>query len=112
TKLHQPGSTLGAEQKRVLEECQALTDQSLQEIRTLSYLLHPPLLDQAGLVSALQWYVEGFIKRSGIYVDLLMLEDIGRLPSETETALFRVVQESLTNIHRHSGSSSASISLE
>jgi PAS domain S-box-containing protein len=112
TKLHQHSSAWGEDEKRVLEECQALCEQSLQEIRTLSYLLHPPLLDQAGLVSALQWYVEGFIKRSGIYVDLLVFQDIGRLPSEIEMALFRIVQESLTNIRRHSGSSTASIRLE
>jgi signal transduction histidine kinase len=105
-------SALGEKESHLLEESLALGDQALQEIRTLSYLLHPPLLDQAGLVSALQWYVEGFTKRSGIFVDLIALEDIGRLPSEVETALFRIVQEGLTNIHRHSGSDTASIRLE
>jgi two-component system NarL family sensor kinase len=83
----------------------------LKEVRTLSYLLHPPLLDEAGLTSALQWYIKGFAKRSGILVDV-MFEEIGRLPSEAEIALFRIVQESLTNIRRHSGSSTASITLE
>ncbi|HWT03959.1 MAG TPA: PAS domain S-box protein [Pyrinomonadaceae bacterium] len=112
TKLHQSGSTLGAEQQRVLEECRALTEQSLQEIRTLSYLLHPPLLDQAGLVSALRWYVEGFTEHSGVKVQLLTPLPIERLPSEVETALFRIVQEGLRSIRRHSGSSAASISLE
>jgi PAS domain S-box-containing protein len=101
-----------AETSRIVNECQSLAEQSLQELRTLSYLLHPPILDQAGLVLALQWYVEGFAKRSGIYVDLIALEDIGRLPSEVETALFRIVQESLTNVRRHSGSETASIRLE
>jgi PAS domain S-box-containing protein len=105
-------STLGAREKYMLEESLALGEQALREIRTLSYLLHPPLLDQAGLVSALQWYVEGFSKRSGICVDLIALEEIGRLPSEIETTLFRIVQEGLTNIHRHSGSDTASITLE
>jgi PAS domain S-box-containing protein len=97
--------------RQLIDECQSLGDQSLQEIRTLSYLLHPPLLDQAGLVSALQWYVEGFSKRSGIYVDVTA-QQIGRLPSEVETALFRIVQEGLTNVRRHSGSGTASIRLE
>jgi len=100
-----------AETSRLIAECQLLAEQSLQEIRTFSYLLHPPILDQAGLALALQWYVEGFTKRSGIYVDLIVLEDIGRLSLEVETALFRIVQESLTNIRRHSGSETASIRL-
>jgi PAS domain S-box-containing protein len=101
-----------SEVKEILAESQNLGDQSLQEIRTLSYLLHPPMLDQAGLVDALKWYVDGFVKRSGISVELLSVQKIGRLPAEVETALFRIVQEGLTNIRRHSGSSSASIRLE
>ena len=96
--------------QRLLVECQSLDEQSLREIRTLSYLLHPPLLDQAGLVSALQWYVEGFTKRSGIYVEVFA-EPIGRLQSEIEMALFRVVQEALSNVRRHSESEGASIRL-
>jgi signal transduction histidine kinase len=74
-------------------------------VRTRAYLLHPPLLDQAGLVSAVRWFVEGFTKRSGIHV-VMILGDIGRLPRAIETALFRVVQESLTNVHRHASSTS------
>lgn len=101
-----------SETSRIINECQSLAEQSLQELRTLSYVLHPPILDQAGLALALQWYVEGFAKRSGIYVDLIAFEDIGRLPPEVETALFRIVQESLTNIRRHSASETASIRLE
>jgi two-component system, NarL family, sensor kinase len=101
-----------AELKRALAQCRSLNKQSLQEIRTLSYLLHPPLLDEAGLVSALRWYSDGFSKRSGIEVDLVAARDFGRLPSEVETALFRVVQECLTNIYRHSGSETAHIRLE
>ncbi len=108
----QQSSLPPSEVAELLAECRTLGEQSLQEIRTLSYLLHPPMLDQAGLVSALQWYIEGFIKRSGIYVDLVVRSEVGRLPAQVETALFRVVQESLTNIHRHSGSSVASIRLE
>jgi len=97
--------------RSLIAESQSLVEQSLQEIRTLSYLLHPPLLDQAGLVSALQWYVQGFTKRSGIYIDLFA-QPIGRLPSDIEMALFRVVQEGLTNVRRHSGSELAKIRLE
>jgi signal transduction histidine kinase len=94
----------------VLSETIALGEQVLQEIRTLSYVLHPPLLDQAGLVSALQWYADGFAKRSGIEGDLDLAE-VGRLPGEVENALFRVVQECLANVSRHSGSRTAGISL-
>ena len=111
-RLEQHSQTWTPEDEKSLSESQGLGEQALQEIRTLSYLLHPPLLDHAGLVSALQWYVEGFTKRSGIHVDIITPGEIGRLPSEVETALFRIVQESLTNIHRHSGSSTASIRLE
>jgi signal transduction histidine kinase len=110
-KIRQQIDGSDGEIKQLIDECQSLDDQSLQEIRTLSYLLHPPLLDQAGLVSALQWYVEGFSKRSGISVNLVA-QPIGRLTSEIETALFRVVQEGLTNVRRHSGSETASIRLE
>jgi len=82
------------------------------EIRTISYLLHPPLLDEMGLASALGWYVEGFSERSGIRVDLDYAKDFGRLPREIETVLFRVVQQALANIHRHSGSHVAKIRME
>jgi PAS domain S-box-containing protein len=111
-RLQQHDAAQDAEIQRVVADTMALGEESLREIRTLSYLLHPPLLDQAGLVSALRWYVEGFIKRSDIYVDLISLQPIGRLPSEVETALFRIVQESLTNIRRHSGGTTASVRLE
>jgi two-component system NarL family sensor kinase len=88
-----------------------INDEMSRQLRTMSYLLHPPLLDEAGLPSALRWYTEGFTARSGIDVDLQVSTGFGRLPQEMETALFRVVQECLTNIHRHSGSSSAKIQL-
>jgi PAS domain S-box-containing protein len=90
-------------------ESQQLSNDLSKEIRTLSYLLHPPLLDEAGLASALRWYVTGFSERSKIHVDLVLPEPMGRLPRELELVVFRVVQEGLTNIHRHSGSSSAKI---
>ena len=99
------------ELRYLLDESTALCDQSLQEIRTLSYLLHPPLLDQAGLVPALRWYVEGFTKRTGVAVNVVAPERVGRMTSEIETALFRIVQEGLTNVRRHSHSETASIRL-
>jgi PAS domain S-box-containing protein len=104
-------SVNNSEAKRLIDECESLGNESLQEIRTLSYLLHPPLLDEAGLVSALQWYVQGFTKRSGIYVDLVT-QPMDRLPADVELAFFRIVQESLTNVRRHSGSETACIRLE
>jgi signal transduction histidine kinase len=94
-----------------LADSEGLVQEMCSEVRTISHLLHPPLLDEAGLVSALRWYVEGFAVRSKIKVDLDLPADFGRLPRESETAIFRVVQECLTNIHRHSGSPVARIRL-
>jgi signal transduction histidine kinase len=88
-----------------------LVDELSSDLRTMSHLLHPPLLDEAGLHSAVRWYVEGFAERSKIDVDLELDPMVGRLPAEIETAIFRIVQEGLTNIHRHSESSSASIAI-
>jgi signal transduction histidine kinase len=110
-------STVRADVERLAKTANALVDsenlvsQMSTEVRTISHLLHPPLLDEAGLSSALRWYVDGFSLRSKIRVDLDLPEDFGRLPRESETAIFRVVQECLTNIHRHSGSSIARIRL-
>ena len=87
----------------------ALVEDMSKDIRTISYLLHPPLLDEAGLCSALTWYIQGFSERSKIKVDLDIPSDFGRLSRELETAIFRVVQECLTNIHRHSGSPTAKV---
>jgi PAS domain S-box-containing protein len=92
-------------------ESLALGEQALREIRTLSYVLHPPLLDQAGLMTALKWYVKGFSDRSGVKVDLTETGSNGRMPPEVEYALFRVVQECLTNIRRHTNSETAEIAL-
>ncbi len=95
--------------QKALRECQELGEQCIRELRTFSYLLHPPVLDDLGLCSALRWYVEGFAQRSGIEVALDIAPDLGRLPRELELVLFRIIQESLTNIHRHSGSRTAFI---
>jgi PAS domain S-box-containing protein len=94
---------------RAVSENAQLVQQASNEIRTLSHLLHPPLLEIAGLASALRWYVDGFSERSQIKVDLEIPSDFPRLPDDTELAIFRIVQECLTNIHRHSGSSTAVI---
>jgi len=86
-----------------------LADQAIDEIRTMSYLLHPPLLDEVGFACAAEWYIEGFAKRSGINVRANIGNLPERLPQSVEIALFRVLQESLTNIHRHSGASDATV---
>lgn len=93
------------------EQIQETVQQLHREIRTTSYLLHPPLLDESGLYSAIRWYVEGLQERSGLDVRLDCSEKFGRLPREMELVIFRLVQECLTNIHRHSGGKSASIRL-
>jgi signal transduction histidine kinase len=94
---------------RAVSENAAMVEQISREIRTISHLLHPPLLDAAGLASALRWYVDGFSERSQIKVDLRIPEQFGRLSDEMEIAIFRMVQECLTNIHRHSGGTFAAI---
>ncbi|MCU1241015.1 MAG: hypothetical protein JWO71_1741 [Candidatus Acidoferrum typicum] len=93
----------------IITDSTALVNDMSADIRTISYLLHPPLLDEAGLSSALTWYVRGFAERSKIDIDLQIPQDFGRLSRDLETAIFRVVQECLTNIHRHSGSTVARI---
>jgi signal transduction histidine kinase len=95
----------------LIAECIKLLDQAMTETRTISHLLHPPLLDETGFASAARWYVEGFAKRSGIQTGLDMPEDLDRLSSSLELALFRVLQESLTNVHRHSRSRRADVSV-
>ncbi|HXY25581.1 MAG TPA: PAS domain S-box protein [Candidatus Acidoferrum sp.] len=103
--------SLSDRSRRALEEARRLLQEMSQEIRTLSYLLHPPLLDELGLVSAIKEYAEGFGDRSGIQLTLDLPLGFGRLSQEAETAFFRVVQESLSNIQRHSESPTATISL-
>jgi PAS domain S-box-containing protein len=94
-----------------LKECSSLIDQALADVRTISYLLHPPLLEELGLVGVLPWYVAGFSDRSRIKVQLNIPKEMGRLPRPVELGLFRIVQECLTNVHRHSNSSTAAIVL-
>jgi two-component system, NarL family, sensor kinase len=101
-KAHPPQMTLAYEVAQ-------LADQAIEEIRTLSYLLHPPLLDEIGFACAAEWYIEGFAKRSGLSVSHDLATDHERLPMNMETALFRVLQESLTNVHRHSGATKVHI---
>jgi PAS domain S-box-containing protein len=97
--------------KQLLTDTRKMVKELSKEIRSLSYLLHPPLLDELGLASAVEEYVKGFSQRSGIDLKFEMSSDIGRLSPESETALFRIVQEALGNIQRHSGSSSGRIRL-
>jgi PAS domain S-box-containing protein len=89
----------------------ALIQQLNKEIRTLSYLLHPPLLDENGLSEAIHWYVQGLMERSDLKIELAISQDVGRLPAEMELSLFRIVQECLTNIHRHADTKTATIRL-
>jgi signal transduction histidine kinase len=96
---------------KILQDCFKLLDDSIAETRTISHLLHPPLLDEAGLNSASRWFVEGFGQRSGIAVNLDIRDDVARLPPPVELVLFRALQESLTNVHRHSGAKRAEVSL-
>ena len=94
-----------------LAECSQLIDEAIKEVRTISYVLYPPMLEELGLKSAIPWYLEGFTKRSGIKTTFEVSPDFDRIPGDLELALFRVLQESLTNVHRHSGSSTASARL-
>jgi signal transduction histidine kinase len=94
---------------KAIQESIGLVQELSRELRTISHLLHPPLLDEVGLASGLRSYLDGFTERSKIRVDLEIPEDLGRLPQDLETAIFQIVQECLTNIHRHSGSPIARI---
>jgi signal transduction histidine kinase len=97
--------------KSLVDDLETLTDEALQEVRTTSYLLHPPLLDEAGIASTVGWFVEGFAKRSGIEMKCDISQRMERPPRHCELVLFRVLQESLTNVHRHSGASAATVRL-
>jgi len=98
--------------REALEHARKLAASCTAELRALSYLLHPPLLDEVGLVHALQWYVDGFMARTEIVVRVNLPTDPIRLPAAAETTIFRIVQEALTNVYRHSGSRRAWIDLE
>jgi PAS domain S-box-containing protein len=110
-RLQQVRPDLDATAQTLVSEGLSCAEQALKEIRMLSYILHPPLLDQLGLRPALEWYVDEFVRRSRIRVELTIAPDIGRLPPDTETTVFRVVQEGLSNLLQHSGSTTASIRL-
>ncbi len=95
----------------IIADSRALIDRSLKELRTLSYLLHPPVLDDAGLIPAIRSFIDGFSRRSGIKVEMKLPGRMARLPRDAESAIFRVVQEALANVHRHSGSATAAVRL-
>jgi PAS domain S-box-containing protein len=97
--------------RKAAQESLEMVRQLSKEIRTVSYLLHPPLLDENGLSGAIQWYIQGLAERSDLKIELFIPKDFRRLPGDTEVAIFRIVQECLTNIHRHSGSKTATIRL-
>lgn len=111
TRLDESPAELGPGTRDLIADSLALAEQCARELRTLSYLLHPPLLDELGLGAALRQYVNGFAQRSGIRVDLNVPVGVGCLSQDVATTLFRLVQESLTNIHKHSGSQTAAVRL-
>ena len=112
TLSHEAGNNLPEKAQAALQDAIAQTELTARESRTISYLLHPPLLDEVGLESALRWYTEGFAQRSGIETTLEVSCELPRLGLNLETTLFRIVQESLTNVHRHSRATKASVLLE
>lgn len=95
----------------LLDPCVLLAEEALREVRTISYLLYPPMLEEMGLKSAIPWYLEGFSKRSGIQTSFVVEPGFDRMAPEVELAFFRILQEALTNVHRHSGSATANIRL-
>jgi two-component system, NarL family, sensor kinase len=103
--------SLSTQGREAVLQNSSMVDEILSGIRTISHLLHPPLLDEAGLSSALSWYAQEFSQRSGIRVMLNCDSSVGRLPADLETAIFRIAQECLGNVHRHSKSATASLSL-
>jgi PAS domain S-box-containing protein len=107
----QVGTEQNGTAARAVNSCVNLAEEALREVRTISYLLYPPMLEEMGLKSAIPWYLDGFSKRSNIKTTLEVDPGFDRLPPEVELALFRILQESLTNIHRHSGSPTAKIKL-
>lgn len=112
SQLHASIPPSGRKSRKAASQCQALADRCVHEVRTLSYLLHPPMLDEAGLEDAIRYYLDGFAHRTGIKVHLEISPRLGRMSPDFEVALFRVVQEGLTNIQRHSGSLQAAIRID
>ena len=113
-KLESIASVVGQEEEEVSEDvsqCIRLIEDSIKEVRTVSYLLYPPMLEELGLKSAIPWYLDGFSARSGIKAAFTADPHLARLPRDRELALFRVLQESLTNVHRHSGSKTVEVRL-
>jgi PAS domain S-box-containing protein len=104
-------AALSTVQKSALTEAITLLERSMREIRVISHLLHPPLLDEIGLQAVVPWYLNSFSERSGIQIDLDMPSDIAKFPDQVELAVFRVLQECLTNVHRHSGSKVAKVKI-
>jgi PAS domain S-box-containing protein len=109
--LRRSSISKGHEDVAELEQCSKLMDQAVKEVRTISYLLYPPMLEEMGLKTAIPWYLDGFAARSGIKSNFEISSAFGRLDRDVELALFRVLQESLTNVHRHSGSAEATVRL-
>ncbi len=112
SQLHAAVPSSSRKLRKLASQCQALADQCIREVRTLSYLLHPPMLDEAGVEDAIRHYAGGFTERTGIEIELEISPRLGRMKADAEMALFRVVQESLTNIQRHSGNLQAKIRMD
>jgi signal transduction histidine kinase len=111
--LQQDGASAPPEKRAAwVADSLSLAEEIARELRTHAYLLHPPLLDERGVPAALRWFVEGFAARSGIAVDLVIAPEIGRLRSQIELTIFRVVQASLSNVHRHAKSPTACVRLD
>jgi signal transduction histidine kinase len=109
--LAQPQQAVGAKD-RAMSEANLMLDHAIKQVRTISHLLHPPLLDEMGLLSALRWYTEGFESRSGIETKLEVPNEFPRLGAEVETAIFKITQESLTNVFRHASAQKATVRLQ
>jgi signal transduction histidine kinase len=109
--LKRDAAAMGVHVVQRISSCATLVEQSIKDLRTTSYLLYPPLLEETGLGIAIVCYLDGFMKRSGIHVTSEIPQESRRLPPDVELSLFRVLQESLTNVHRHSGSATAHVSV-
>ena len=110
--LVQPNQLKDTRDGKTVVEVLTMMDSVIEQVRTLSHLLHPPLLDEMGLLSALRWYTDGFAKRSGVVTLLEAAKDFPRLEPEMEMAIFKIVQESLTNVFRHAEAREATVQLE